>query len=199
MPKLERTLPELRAALEQKQKGETLLEEAAMWQGDLRGFVQAAWPIIEPATTFCPNWHIDAICEHLRAASRGELRRLVINLPPRHMKSLTVSVLWPCWMWTFAAPMRFLTASYGANLAERDAIKSRNLIRSLWYHEHWPELELKADVNRTNRYENTASGYRIATSVGGEATGEGGDVIIIDDPHKAEEALSEVVRGFLCI
>ena len=195
MPKRERTLPELRAALEQKHHDNTLLEEASLCSQDLRAFVEAAWPIVEPVAQFCPNWHIDAICEHLQAASRREILRLVINLPPRHMKSLTVSVLWPSWTWTFAPHTRFLSASYGASLAERDAVKSRDLIRSAWYHSHWPEIELKADVNRASRYENTASGYRIATSVGGEATGEGGDVIIVDDPHKAEEALSDSGRA----
>ena len=88
----------------------------------------------------------------------------------------------------FAPHLRFLTVSYGASLAERDAIRSRDLLRSPWYQERWPDLELKGDVNRMSRYENTVTGYRIATGVGGEATGEGGDVIIIDDPHKLEEA-----------
>ena len=111
------------------------------------------------------------------------------------MKSIAVSVMWPAWFWTFAPHIRFLTASYGASLAERDAIRSRDLLRSVWYHERWPELELKADVNRTNRYENTHTGYRLATSVGGEATGEGGDVIIVDDPHKLEEAMSDSARA----
>ena len=158
-------------------------------------FVEAAWPVIEPATAFVGNWHIDAICAHLQAASEGEIDRLLINVPPRHMKSLAVSVFWPAWCWTFAPHLRFLTASYGASLAERDAVRSRDLIRSRWYQERWPSVELKGDVNRQSRYENTATGYRIATSVGGEATGEGGDVIIVDDPHKAEEALADTARA----
>ena len=142
-----------------------------------------------------PNWHIDAICSYLQAASQGEIDRLLINVPPRHMKSLAVSVMWPAWCWSFAPQLRFLTASYGATLAERDAIRSRDLIRSTWYRERWPQVELKEDMNRQSRYENTQTGYRIATSVGGEATGEGGDVIIVDDPHKAEEALAETARA----
>jgi predicted phage terminase large subunit-like protein len=128
-------------------------------------------------------------------ASRREIDRLLINVPPRHMKSIAVSVLWPAWIWTTTPHTRFLTASYGANLAERDAVRTRDLLRHQWYRERWPELELKSDVNRTNRYENSHTGYRLATSVGGEATGEGGDVIIIDDPHKLEEAASETARA----
>ena len=185
----------VRAALDRRHADALIAEQAATYQKSCRLFVEAAWPVIEPATRFVPSWHIDAICEHLQAASCGEIRRLVINVPPRHMKTITVSVMWPVWWWTFAPQTRFLTASYGAGLAERDATRSRDLLRSRWFRERWPELELKADVNRTNRYENTHTGSRFATSVGGEATGEGGDVIIIDDPHKSEEAQSESARG----
>src|SRR5438874_11325672 len=71
----------------------------------LREFVQQAWPVVEPATNFVPGWHIDAICEHLEAVSRGQIQRLLICIPPRHMKSLLVSALWPCWEW-FRHPSR---------------------------------------------------------------------------------------------
>jgi len=190
----ELSLPELRAALERKRAGTSFAEETALYEASLRAFVEAAWQMIEPNTIFCPNWHIDAICEHLEAATRGELHRLLINLPPRHMKSLLVSVLWPAWCWTHSPHLRFLTASYGSELSERFAIKTRDLLLSPWYQERWPALELKDDMNRTNRYENTAGGARVAISVGGEATGEGGDILIADDPHKAEEAGSASAR-----
>jgi predicted phage terminase large subunit-like protein len=163
-------------------------------QESLAGFVGGAWKIVEPMTVFSPNWHIDAICHHLEAVSAGEIRRLLINIPPRHMKSLAVSVMWPAWAWTRKPHLRFLTASYGQGLAERDATKSRDLIRSPWYQARWPDVRLKGDVNRTARYENTSTGHRIATSVGGMATGEGGDVLILDDPHKAEEVTSDTYR-----
>jgi predicted phage terminase large subunit-like protein len=181
----------VRAALEQRREAERLQEEAAALTGSFRLFVRAAWRVVEPATPFASGWHIDAISDYLEAVSRGEIDRLLINVPPRHMKSLAVSVMWPVWWWTFAPHIRYLTASYGASLAERDAIRSRNLLRSAWFRERWPWLELKADVNRTSRYENTQTGYRLATSVGGEATGEGGDAIIVDDAHKLEEAHSQ--------
>jgi predicted phage terminase large subunit-like protein len=190
MTRLELTPAQLRTVLEQRWAEEAIRADAALCSGSLRLFLTGAWAVVEPATVFKPNWHIDALCEHLQAANRGEIRRLLINLPPRHMKSLTVSVFFPAWTWTFAPHTRFLTVSYGANLAERDAIRTRDLLRSTWYGERWPELELKGDVNRASRYENTQTGYRIATGVGGEATGEGGDVIIIDDPLKLEEAQS---------
>lgn len=185
---------EVRASLARRQQGITIGEEATTLQDDLPAFIRAAWHIVEPATVYSPNWHIDAICEHLAACATGEVRRLVINIPPRHMKSLTVSVFWPVWRWTTAPHLRFLTASYGEKLAQRDATKSRDLLRSSWFKTRWPDVRLKGDVNRLTRYENTATGYRIATSVGGDATGEGGDVIILDDPHKAEEVQSDVAR-----
>jgi predicted phage terminase large subunit-like protein len=180
----------VRLALERRREEELIAEEAALCTASFRLFVERAWRVIEPVTPFVAGWHIDAMCELLQAASRGEITRLLINIPPRHMKSIAVSVMWPAWLWTFAPHLRFLTASYGASLAERDAVRARDLLCSHWYRERWSGFELKADVNRTNRYENTQTGHRIATSVGGEATGEGGDVIIIDDPHKLEEAMS---------
>lgn len=195
MPRIDLTSVAVRAALERRLAAEVIAEDAALRSSSLRSFVEAAWRVVEPATVLASNWHIDAICDYLQAVSRGEIDRLLINVPPRHMKSLTVSVFWPAWIWAWAPHTRFLTASYGAGLAERDAIRSRDLLRSAWYRERWPELELKGDVNRTNRYENTQTGYRVATGVGGEATGEGGDVIIIDDPHKLEEALSDSARA----
>lgn len=195
MARTELNAAAVRAALEQRREQERIAEHAARCTRSFKLFVQNAWPVIEPQTPFVAGWHIDAICDHLQAASRGEIQRLLINIPPRHMKSIAVSIMWPAWLWTFAPHIRFLTASYGSSLAERDAIRSRDLLRSPWYQQHWPELELKADVNRTNRYENTNTGYRIATSVGGEATGEGGDVIIVDDPHKLEEAMSDNARA----
>lgn len=195
MPLVEVSAAEVEAELERRRRGEQLAEEAARLAGSLREFTVAAWPIVEPATPFKPNWHIDAIIDHLEACTRREIRRLVINVPPRHMKSLNVSVLWPVWWWTFAPHVRFLTASYGEKLATRDAVKSRRLIQSGWYRGRWGHVfRLMADQNQKARYENDQTGYRIATSVGGTGTGEGGDVIILDDPHKADEAESDTER-----
>jgi predicted phage terminase large subunit-like protein len=194
MTRTDLTVRAAREALAARREQERIAEEAEQLRESFPAFVIGAWQVLEPRTVFAANWHIDAITAYLEAAARGEIDRLVINVPPRHMKTLLVSVMWPAWCWTRAAHLRFLTASYGANLAERDAVRSRDLIRSAWYQERWPGVELKADVNRTSRYENTETGYRIATGVGGEATGEGGDTIIIDDPHKLEEAMSEPAR-----
>lgn len=161
----------------------------------LRHFVRLAWHVVEPATVYVPNWHIDAICEHLEAVSRGEIRNLLINMPPRHMKSLLCSVFWPAWEWTTSPHVRWLYASYAQSLSTRDSLKCRRLIESPWYQERWGDVyQLADDQNLKMRFENDRTGYRIATSVGGAATGEGGDRIIADDPHNALEAPSAAIR-----
>ena len=91
-------------------------------------FVKEAWPIFEPASAFSGNWHIDVICEHLEAITAGELNRLVINIPPRHMKSPAVTVFWPCWEWLSHPERRFLFASYAQTLSNRDSVNCRRLI-----------------------------------------------------------------------
>lgn len=161
----------------------------------LRSFVDGAWPILEPSTPFKPNWHIDAICEALESVTAGEVRRLVINVPPRHMKSLSVAVCWPCWAWTRRPELRWVFASYAQKLSTRDSLKCRRLIESPWYQARWGDrFQLTGDQNEKTRFENDQTGFRIATSVGGTATGEGGDILVADDPHKADEAESDTMR-----
>jgi predicted phage terminase large subunit-like protein len=161
----------------------------------LREFVRQAWPIVEPATPFVLGWHIDAIIEHLEGVSSGQIRNLLINVPPRHMKSLLVSVFLPAWEWIRRPELRWLYSSYGAQLSIRDSIKCRRLIESPWYQTRWGNrYALTSDQNTKGRFDNDRSGYRLSTSVGGAATGEGGDRIICDDPHNVQEAESDSVR-----
>jgi predicted phage terminase large subunit-like protein len=158
-------------------------------------FVRQAWPVVEPSTPFVPGWHIDAIIEHLEAVTRGQIRNLLINVPPRHMKSLLVSVFWPAWEWIRHPERRWLYSSYAASLSIRDSIKCRRLIESPWYQARWGDrFALTSDQNTKMRFDNSRSGYRIATSVGGTATGEGGDRIVCDDPHNVGEVASDSVR-----
>jgi predicted phage terminase large subunit-like protein len=174
-----------------------LLEEIdAEFAGrSLREFVIQAWPIVEPSTPFVPGWHIDAIIEHLEAVTAGKTRLLLINVPPRHMKSLLVSVFWPSWEWIRFPERRWLYSSYGAQLSIRDSVKCRRLIESTWYQQRWGDrFALTSDQNTKGRFDNIRSGYRLSTSVGGAATGEGGDRIVCDDPHNVQEAESDAVR-----
>jgi predicted phage terminase large subunit-like protein len=141
---------------------------------------------------FVPGYHVDAICEHLQAVSDGDLANLLMNVPPRHTKSTLTSVAWPAWDWSRHPWLRWLFASYGADLAIRDSVRCRRLIESAWYQERYGRVyQLEADQNQKTRYETTRGGRRLATSVGGAGTGEGGDRIVVDDPLKADEASSD--------
>lgn len=162
---------------------------------DLYAFVRAAWGLLEPRP-FVPGWHIEALCRHLEAMSRGEIKRLVVNLPPRHMKSLAVSVFWPAWAWIERPELRFLFASYAQSLSTRDSLRCRRLVASPWYRRNFgASFRLRPDQNEKARFENDRHGCRLATSVGGAATGEGGDMIVVDDPHNVKEALSTAKRA----
>lgn len=158
----------------------------------LRAFIEEAWSIIE-AVPFVANWHLDVICDQLEAVTRGELTRVLINVPPGTAKSLITSVFWPAWEWATDPTKRFITASYGQDLATRDSVKMRVLVESPWYQSHWP-IVLRGDANQKTRYENEDGGWRLATSVGGRGTGEHPDRVIIDDPHNVKEAESELER-----
>jgi len=158
-------------------------------------FVRQSWHVVEPGVPFIGGWHIEQICEHLEACSEGSLRKLLINIPPRHSKSTIVSVMWPMWEWLTDPAQKFLCASYSGNLSIRDNLKARRLIQSPWYQDRWGHMfRLAGDQNAKQRYENDKTGYRLATSVGGTATGEGGSRLLLDDPHSAQEAQSDAIR-----
>ena len=158
-------------------------------------FVKQSWSVVEPGVRFIPSWHIEEICEHLQAVTDGDIRKLLINIPPRHSKSTIVSVMWPMWEWLTQPEQKFLCASYSGNLSIRDNLNARRLIQSPWYQERWGQMfKLSGDQNAKQRFENDKTGYRLATSVGGTATGEGGSRLILDDPHSAQEAQSDTIR-----
>jgi predicted phage terminase large subunit-like protein len=167
--------------------------EAELARRSLRTFVELAWPLVEPRVPFVPNWHIDAICDHLEAVSRGAIAKLLINIPPGCMKSYMVSVFWPAWEWATDGGLRILTASFGSSLAIRDTRRMRDLVTSAWYRRHY-QLALREDQNQKTRFDTTAQGWRIASSVGGTGMGEHPDRIIIDDPHNTRQAESNLER-----
>ena len=172
--------------------GEELMRRAT---ANLYEFVKQAWPTVEPGIRFIPSWHIEIICEHLEAVSHGEIRKLLINIPPRHSKSTIVSVIWPMWEWLADPSHKYLCASYSSALSIRDNLKARRLVQSPWYQLHFGKLfQLAGDQNAKQRFETDKNGYRLATSVGGTATGEGGSRLILDDPHSAQDAQSDAIR-----
>ena len=158
-------------------------------------FREFAWPVLQPGTQYHHNWHVDAICEHLEAVSSGEIKRLIVNLPFRLLKSSLVSQAWPAWDWINNPSKQFLTASYAKDVATRDAVASRRIIDSDAYREAWGHIfKLTTDQDTKQRYDNNLMGTRTISSTDGAATGFGGDRIIIDDPISAKEADSETAR-----
>lgn len=160
-----------------------------------RTFLEDAWPIIEPANPLQNERYVDCLCEHLEAVTTGQIRKLLINMPPREGKSNIATVCWPAWSWTRKAFLRFITCSYSASLSEKHASMRRIIIESNWYQRAWGGLvRMAQDQNKKNEYENTARGHMIATSVGGTVTGKGGDVIIEDDMINPLQAISDAER-----
>lgn len=162
----------------------------------LRAFTAQAWAVVEPGVPYRSNWHIDAISEHLTAISDGEIKDLIISMPPRMLKSRKVCVFWPAWEWAEREPaLKWLFASYSHTLSKRDSVDCRRLIQSPWYRSRYGHVfSLVSDQNEKMRYENSRRGVRVATSVGGATTGEGGNRLVIDDPHNVKEVWSETQR-----
>jgi predicted phage terminase large subunit-like protein len=176
-------------------------EQKQSQENNLIDFLKAGWRYIDPAP-YVDGWHLNAIAEHLEAVTRGQTRRLIINVPPRTSKSSLTSIAWPAWTWAQAekgpssgAGVQFLFSSYAERLSLRDSVKTRRLIESPWYQGYWGDrFHLTGDQNTKIRFETDRGGYRLATSVSGSLTGEGGQIIVIDDPHNATEMESEAVR-----
>ena len=171
---------------------QAVAEEAARLGGSLRDFLWAAWPVVWPNEPYIHGWHVDAICEYLTYVTEGEILRLQIWIPPGSSKSTAVSIMWPAWEWTRNPQLRYISASYDLNLATGFAVRSRDLIKSDWYKIRWPNVQLRPDWDLKRSYANVHGGTRLATSVGGEATGQHGHRILIDDPLNAKDVLSEV-------
>lgn len=170
----------------------------------LAEFIRQSWHIVEPSTPLVWGKHLDAICAHLEAVSAGDIKNLIICVPPGSTKSITVSVMWPAWTWATRPGVRWLTASNGADLVIRDAVACRRLIESDWYKARWgvaadeanpnSYFALTTDQNLKSWYENDRRGFRTALSVGSATTGRKGDILLVDDPDDAKKVRSEVER-----
>jgi predicted phage terminase large subunit-like protein len=171
--------------------------DTALAERSLAQFIRQAWPVIEPATEYLHNWHVDLIAEYLEAVTAGDILRLIVNIPPRYMKSIAISVMWPAWCWGPAnrAGERWMFASYAEALSTKHSLDRRVLMQATWYQERWGDrVQFTRDQNLKTEYENTARGAMVSTSVGGAATGKGGDRLVVDDPLNPREALSDAHR-----
>lgn len=156
----------------------------------LSSFVRQAWRHIDPAV-YVHGKHIDLIAEHLEACSRGEIKTLLIMIPPGHMKSLLVSVMFPAWHWIHHPEDSFLAASHALALSRRDNVKCRRLIESAWYQGNWGDkFKMTDDQNAKEFYQNDKMGFREIVSIGGSSTGRRAKFRLIDDAIDAMDALS---------
>lgn len=156
----------------------------------LAEFARQSWHILEPATPLKWGWALDAICEHLEAVTSGEIKRLLMNVPPGSMKSLLTGVIWPAWEWgpRGMTAMRFLGTAHKQELAVRDNMKCRRLIQSDWFQSRW-SIDLTSDQNAKTKFENDKTGFREAMAFT-SMTGSRGDRVILDDPHSVDDANS---------
>jgi predicted phage terminase large subunit-like protein len=162
----------------------------------LKEFVRHFWPVVEPAKPFVDGWHIDAICDHLAALSKREIRNLLINMPPRHCKSTLVAVIYPAWNWLTIPGEEYLFTSFKIDLATRDSVRCRRLIESDLFQKCFgSKFKLRDDQNTKTRFTNDKGGVRLVSSIlGSGPTGEGGSIIAIDDPHSVEDKESDARR-----
>jgi len=176
-PAIMRVLNDLRAKRKQQ------LKELA--EGSLYEFFKQSWPYFD-SVDFMGNWHLEVVCDHLEAVNRGEIKRLIVNVPPRTAKTALIGVAWPLWTWiqdersdTIGPGAQFLFASYSYDLSVKSAEKSRRLLFSKWFQENWGDkFSILADSNRKDDFVNDYNGGRLSTSVGGTLTGLGGSIIV---------------------
>lgn len=160
----------------------------------LHRFFLRAWEVLNPGEEFQAGWHAEAICESLQAVTNGEIKRLIINIPPRFTKSTIVSQCWPAWVWAKKPSLKWLFCSYAEDLALRDAVACRRLTKHPWYRDRWGDRwDYQEDSNIKHRMSNTEGGVRFSTGVAAQLMGEGGDILVIDDPHATTDMYSKDV------
>jgi predicted phage terminase large subunit-like protein len=169
----------------------------AIIRSDLYSFVQASFPTVSGGGRFLPNWHIEAMCYELSEVIKGDTRRLIITVPPRSLKSICASVCLPAFFLGHDPTRRIICVSYSEGLGHKHANDCRALMHSNLYRSVFPNTRISTAKNTETEVMTTARGSRLATSVGGTLTGRGGDLIIIDDPLKPQDAQSESARDSL--
>src|SRR5580704_10486663 len=172
----------------------TMDDYHAILRQDFCGFIERIFYELNPGTEFLPNWHIEVIAEELEACRRGETKRLIINVPPRSLKSHCASVAFPAWLLGHNPSAQIICASYGQDLSNKLALDCRSVMNAEWYRKLFP-TRLSSQRQAVSEFMTDAQGFRLATSIGGVLTGRGGDFAIVDDALKPDEALSESQRN----
>lgn len=162
-------------------------------RSDLKVFLRQSFHSLYPGKEFMDNWHVDAILHCLEQGIEGKMPRLIINMPPRHLKSFMVSVVLPAFILGLDPTAKIICVSYSDELAKALARDFRRIIESDWYQGVFENV--RTSKMTENEFVTDAGGYRLATSVGGTLTGRGGDFILIDDPIKPDDAMSDKIRN----
>ncbi len=157
-------------------------------------FIERSFCELNPQTAFSKSPHIEVLASRLENCRQGKTKRLVVNLPPRSLKSHAVSVAFPAWLLGHNPAIQIICASYGQELADKHARDCRTLMASEFYQKLFSRARLSSEKRSVNEFLTTGEGFRMSTSVGGVLTGRGADVIILDDPLKPDDALSETRR-----
>lgn len=163
-------------------------------QNNFGDFLRFGFHIVEPSNEYLHNWHIDAANEYIKALKSGEIRRLIVNMPPRSLKSNLFSVFFPAWLLGIDPATKIIVGSYAKSLSIKHSVDTRLLVQSSFYNDIFPRTKITTDQNEKSKFQTTRRGHRISCSVGSAITGEGGDFLITDDPVNPLESLSEVAR-----
>ena len=169
-------------------------ELQAFLRRDFTLFIERSFSELNPQTEYLHNWHLEVIADALEQCRAGKLKRLIINVPPRSLKSHMTSIAFPAYLLGHNPSTSIICASYAQDLADKLAGDCRSLMTSDWYQELFPSTRLATRRPMLNDYMTTKKGFRLATSVNGVLTGRGADFIVIDDALKPDEALSETQR-----
>ena len=162
---------------------------------DFAAFAKKGWTILHPHRKLVWSWHYDYLCELLTLVKQRKLLRLIVNVPPRTLKSSLITILFPVWMWTTSPEHDFLTASYSLDLSTEHSLARRSLLQSRWFRSLWGDkLRLEGGRNQAAQFMNDKRGQMIATSVGGTVMGRGCDTAILDDLLSAAQAVSNAER-----
>jgi predicted phage terminase large subunit-like protein len=161
---------------------------------DFVSFVRKSFHLLAPSAIFHMNWHICTIADHLEQVRLGTIKRLIINVPPRSLKSIMCSVAFPAFVLGHDPTKRLIVVSYSADLAIKHANDFRAVVNSEEYHAIFPGMRMSAMKNTQTEVVTTRNGFRLAMSVDGALTGRGGDIIIIDEPIAALAARSQKSR-----
>jgi predicted phage terminase large subunit-like protein len=162
---------------------------------DYKSFLIKSFYTLHHNERFEDNWHLDLITEYLQAIAKGDIKRLIINIPPRSLKSICTSVAWPAWLLAQNPANKIISASYSQALSNKHGMDCRKIILSNWYKECFPDTVIVKGQNTKNKFLTEYNGFRFATSIGGTLTGEGADFLIVDDPLTPLQALSSSFRN----